>query len=199
MGFWLLYCWLLSFWLCRLNLSSKTHPLVFNKLWHQWSSETSGRGRNQYEASRSPLSPLANGKKPIPLTIFISKYLYGYIYIYLFIYMDIFIYINDLSFFPCPSISRMFLEDVWFVEWPPGPPLKKKHKTSNLSSLHPGRLTWNIIMEVWFRSCSFLNGVICRFLSPLIFQGLSIYLAGANNCFFGGSKSQQTFKINPVN
>ena len=24
--------------------------------------------------------------------------------------------------------------------------------------VHPGRLTWNIIMEVWFRSFSFLNG-----------------------------------------
>jgi len=24
--------------------------------------------------------------------------------------------------------------------------------------LHPGRLTWNTIMEVWFRSYSFLNG-----------------------------------------
>ena len=38
--------------------------------------------------------------------------------------------------------------------------------------LNPGRLTWNIIMEVWFRSFSYLNGVICSF-QPLIFQGVS--------------------------
>ena len=34
----------------------------------------------------------------------------------------------------------------------------------------PGRLTWNIIMEVWFRSCSFLNGWFVS--SMLIFQGV---------------------------
>ena len=29
--------------------------------------------------------------------------------------------------------------------------------------VHPWRLTWNIIMEVWFRSFSCLKRVICRF------------------------------------
>ena len=39
-----------------------------------------------------------------------------------------------------------------------------------LKPIHPGRLTWNIIMEVWFRSFSFLNGwFVC---SMLIFQGV---------------------------
>ena len=41
--------------------------------------------------------------------------------------------------------------------------------------LQPWRLTWNIIMEVWFRSFSFLfmvsKWVICRF-RPFIFQGV---------------------------
>ena len=36
--------------------------------------------------------------------------------------------------------------------------------------VHPGRLTWNIIMEVWFRSFSFLNGWFVG--SMLIFQGV---------------------------
>ena len=30
--------------------------------------------------------------------------------------------------------------------------------TSGFSLIHPRRLTWNIIMNVWFRSFSFLNG-----------------------------------------
>ena len=38
--------------------------------------------------------------------------------------------------------------------------------------LHPRRLTWNTIMEVWFRSVSFLfkQVIWCRF-QPFIFQG----------------------------
>ena len=40
-------------------------------------------------------------------------------------------------------------------------------------TLHPGRLTWNMSSEVWFRSFSFLfMGDGCRFQS-LIFQGVS--------------------------
>ena len=31
-------------------------------------------------------------------------------------------------------------------------------QNQELKPLHPCRLTWNIIMEVWFRSCSFPNG-----------------------------------------
>ena len=39
-------------------------------------------------------------------------------------------------------------------------------------NLHPGRLTWNTIIGVWFRSFSFLfMGDGCRF-QPLIFQGV---------------------------
>ncbi len=40
----------------------------------------------------------------------------------------------------------------------------------NQETLHPWRLTWNIIMEVWFRSFSFLNGWFVG--SMLIFQGV---------------------------
>ena len=36
--------------------------------------------------------------------------------------------------------------------------------------IHPWRLTWNIIMEVWFRSLSFLNGWFVG--SMLVFQGV---------------------------
>ena len=37
--------------------------------------------------------------------------------------------------------------------------------------LHPGRLTWNLTMMVWFRWFSFSTWVISRF-QPLIFQGV---------------------------
>ena len=46
------------------------------------------------------------------------------------------------------------------------------------SWLHPWRLTWNIIKEVWFRSFSFLNGwfvLICRF-QPLNLPGCNLRL-----------------------
>ena len=47
------------------------------------------------------------------------------------------------------------------------------------TKIQPWRLTWNIIMEVWFRSCSFAKMVvICRF-QPLIFQGFSIRITGS--------------------
>ena len=48
------------------------------------------------------------------------------------------------------------------------------HELTQLSyrhyNLHPGRLTWTIMMEVWFRSFSFPNGWFVG--SMLIFQGV---------------------------
>ena len=45
--------------------------------------------------------------------------------------------------------------------------------TSDTSIVHPGRLTWTIMMEVW--KIIFLSKwVICRF-QPLIFQGVFFY------------------------
>ena len=62
--------------------------------------------------------------------------------------------------------------------WSKGPPSQGQSSGrcstwqffSDFVDLHPGRLTWNIIMEVWFRSFSFLNGWLAG--SILIFQGV---------------------------
>ena len=51
-------------------------------------------------------------------------------------------------------------------------------------TLHPGRLTWNIIMEVWFRSFSFLNGWFLG--SMLIFQGVLLF------CYFAPCPSNSS-------
>ena len=55
--------------------------------------------------------------------------------------------------------------------------IPRYHTKKNETNIHPWRLTWNIIMEVWFRSFPFLNGQICRFQS-FIFQG---YRTGPGN------------------
>ena len=47
-----------------------------------------------------------------------------------------------------------------------------------MGSLHPGRLTWNIIMEVW--KIIFLSKwVICRF--HVVFQGVNVIYFGGKN------------------
>ena len=56
-------------------------------------------------------------------------------------------------------------------------PQKKKHWCSQpqrLKSIHPWRLTWTIIIEIWFRSFSFSKWVICRYcrFQPLIFPNV---------------------------
>ena len=50
----------------------------------------------------------------------------------------------------CWVVAQLVLVCLADHPWPQAK--KNKH------TLHPGRLTWNIIMEVWFRSFSFLNG-----------------------------------------
>ena len=46
----------------------------------------------------------------------------------------------------------------------------EKSHSIHVTGIHPWRLTWNIIMEVCFRSFSFLNGWFVG--SMLIFQGI---------------------------
>ena len=50
---------------------------------------------------------------------------------------------------------------------------------SLLSGIHPGRLTWNIIMEAW--KIIFLKREICRF-QPLIFQGVKTSIKRQGLC-----------------
>ena len=60
-------------------------------------------------------------------------------------------------------------------------------------AVRPGRLTWTIIMEVRFRSFSFVNGVICRFHVnlPECMQRLLAARPAACGCdpFFLGMKT----------
>ena len=82
--------------------------------------------------------------------IYVRIYIYTYIYIYIYIYC-IYIYMNRNLYLHIHSIiiSKKSWSNAEDIKNHSSPTMKHPYADDYLQGIHPGRLTWNITMEVW--------------------------------------------------